>query len=69
MARLERLIYLLGKEGRFWQHESYDHKVRNEISLRNINNYILRNPVKAGLVDDWNKWPHTFYKIFRWKHE
>ena len=34
--------------GALWQHESYDHIVRNEKSLRRIENYILRNPEQAG---------------------
>jgi REP element-mobilizing transposase RayT len=34
----------------FWQGESYDHWVRNDIEWRRIVNYIENNPVKAGLV-------------------
>ncbi len=41
---------LLQKKGQFWQHESYDYIIRNERELENIVNYILYNPVKAGLV-------------------
>ncbi len=36
-------------ERRFWQDESYDHVVRNEIEFRRIWQYIENNPVKAGL--------------------
>lgn len=49
---------LLNRKGQFWQHESYDHVVRDEKSLYKIIEYILLNPVKAGLVDDFRKWPH-----------
>ncbi|MBU0473321.1 MAG: hypothetical protein KKF62_04085 [Bacteroidetes bacterium] len=51
---------ILGRQGTFWQHESYDHVVRNIAELRRIVNYILKNPVKAGLVikqEDW-KWSY-----------
>lgn len=39
----------LQKKGQIWQHESYDHIVRNKESLRQIERYILNNPVKAKL--------------------
>ena len=44
----------------FWQHESYDHVVRNEREYEHILAYIVNNPVKAGLVSDWQDWPYTF---------
>ncbi len=44
----------------FWQHESYDHVVRNEREYERILAYIVNNPVKAGLVSDWQEWPYTF---------
>jgi valyl-tRNA synthetase len=40
---------LLGRTGPFWQHESYDHIVRNERALYKIQEYIDRNPDKAGI--------------------
>ena len=40
---------LLGRTGQFWQHESYDHIVRNERALYKIQEYIDRNPEKAGI--------------------
>ena len=51
---------LIKKQGTFWQKESYDHYVRNDQELDNIIHYILNNPVKAGLIEDWTKWPRTF---------
>ena len=51
---------LLNREGQFWQHESYDHLIRNEKEFKNIINYIAQNPVKAGLVIDWRDYPYTF---------
>ena len=46
-ARLANLA--LGREGSFWQHESYDRLVRDDQEFRRIENYILQNPVRAGL--------------------
>jgi valyl-tRNA synthetase len=40
---------LLGRTGQLWQHESYDHIVRNERALFRIEEYITRNPLKAGI--------------------
>jgi len=47
---------ILGRTGPFWQHESYDHFVRNRREFDRVVNYIEQNPVSAGLVstaDDW----------------
>jgi putative transposase len=51
---------VLGRTGQFWQHENYDHCVRNEGERERIRNYILHNPVKAGLVENWEDWPWTY---------
>ncbi|MFC5454846.1 transposase [Prosthecobacter fluviatilis] len=42
----------LGRSGRFWQDESFDHLVRNEASFEKFRAYIARNPVMAGLKTD-----------------
>ncbi len=43
--------HVLGRTGEtFWQAESYDHWVRDEIEYRRIAAYIENNPVRAGLV-------------------
>lgn len=41
---------LLGREGVFWQRESYDHLVRDEEGFNHALEYIEQNPVKAKLV-------------------
>ncbi|HWR66289.1 MAG TPA: transposase [Bellilinea sp.] len=43
----------LGRQGQFWQHESYDHVVRDDQELLKIIDYVLNNPVRAGLVPEW----------------
>ena len=50
----------LGRQGQFWQHESYDHIVRDEAELNRIRRYVLNNPVRAGLVETWEEWPWSF---------
>ena len=54
---------LLGRTGRLWSTEAFDHIVRNAAELERIDAYIKRNPEKAGLppgayrlggnVSDW----------------
>ncbi|MBK7410190.1 MAG: hypothetical protein IPJ40_20325 [Saprospirales bacterium] len=48
---------ILGREQKkFWERESYDHLVRDKKGeFERILAYILNNPVKAGLIDDWSK--------------
>jgi len=50
----------LGREGSFWHNESYDHYVRDDDELVRITQYILNNPVKAGLIKDWQKWKYSY---------
>ena len=51
---------ILEREGQFWEHESYDHFVRDDRELQRILIYILNNPVKAGLVEQWSDWKWTY---------
>ena len=42
---------VLGRDGTFWQKESYDHIIRNAEDFANQTKYVLNNPKSAGLVD------------------
>jgi putative transposase len=53
---------ILLRQGPFWQHESYDHFIRNEAEFKKTIEYVLLNPVKAGLVEDWTQWKWSFSK-------
>jgi REP element-mobilizing transposase RayT len=53
---------VLGRHGPFWQHESYDHVIRDAAELDQTIWYVLYNPVKAGLSDAWEAWPWTYCK-------
>jgi putative DNA methylase len=48
---------VLGRHGRFWQSESYDHWVRDERELARIAEYIATNPVSAKLAKNAWEWP------------
>jgi REP element-mobilizing transposase RayT len=47
----------LGNPQGFWQRSYYDHALRDHENLRRIARYILENPVRAGLVDDFRSYP------------
>jgi REP element-mobilizing transposase RayT len=49
-----KLNALLKRSGGLWQHEYFDHLIRNPESLDHFIRYTLDNPIKAGLKN-W-KW-------------
>jgi REP element-mobilizing transposase RayT len=51
---------ILNRSGAFWQHESYDHVVRDEKELKRIVEYVLNNPVKAGLCEKREEWKGNY---------
>jgi len=53
---------LLKRRGAFWQDESYDHVIRDGAELGRTIWYVLKNAVKAGLVNSWEQWPWTYLK-------
>ncbi|MEO7841277.1 MAG: transposase, partial [Anaerolineales bacterium] len=53
---------ILDRRGAFWQDESYDHVIRDNEEYVRIINYVLENPVKAGLVSQWDEWQWTYCK-------
>ncbi len=51
---------LLNRRGAFWQHESYDHVIRDQNEWGKVMKYVLDNPVKAGLVENWEDWKWSY---------
>ena len=45
-----------GAQGTIWQEESFDRIVRSSESLDAKVAYILENPVRKGLVEDWRQY-------------
>ena len=43
--------------GARWQKDFYDHILRRVEDRDRHVQYILENPVRAGLADDWRSWP------------
>jgi REP element-mobilizing transposase RayT len=50
---------------RIWQPGYHDHAVRVEEDLENLSNYLILNPVRAGLVrnvDDYPFWDSVWHQ-------
>jgi len=45
-----RINQLLSRQGQVWQHESFDHVLRCEEGITAKVDYVIQNPVRAGLV-------------------
>jgi putative transposase len=51
---------ILGRTGGFWQEETFDHVIHDADEWERIRRYVLNNPIKAGLVNQWDEWPWTY---------
>ena len=56
-----RVNRALDRSGRVWQDESFDHVLRGCESLREKVDYILQNPVRAGLVLRSDEYPWLWW--------
>jgi putative transposase len=55
-------------EGQVWQRDYWDRFIRNERHLQVVREYIVMNPVKAGLVAAPEDWPWSS-AVWRGKYE
>lgn len=46
------------KKRPLWQPGFFDHLLRNDESYSQKWEYVQENPVRAGLVQQWNHWPY-----------
>jgi REP element-mobilizing transposase RayT len=51
---------LENKKGPFWQSQYHDHALRQDEDLNRVVLYTLRNPVRAGLVKDFQDYPFWY---------
>jgi REP element-mobilizing transposase RayT len=54
----------IGRKGRVWQPESFDHVVRSSESLDAKIQYLMENPVRRGLVAKWTDYRWLWGKTF-----
>jgi REP element-mobilizing transposase RayT len=52
--------WLAREHGVIWQPNFFDHRLRNEESINQKGDYILQNPVRAGLVGRAEDWPYVW---------
>lgn len=57
-----RANQILERGGQFWEHESFDHYIRSMAERNRILNYVVQNPVKAGLAKKWSEWPWNYVR-------
>jgi REP element-mobilizing transposase RayT len=51
---------VLKRNGQFWEYESYDHAIRDDLDFSRQLYYLVNNPVKAGYVNDYSDWQYTW---------
>ena len=56
----KRANQYLKRSGPFWQPGFYDRCIRDVKEYENVVAYILNNPVKAGLIADWEQWEYKW---------
>ena len=61
----KNIVNTCGAIAPLWQPEFFDHLLRSKESYREKWAYIRENPVRAGLVDDADKWPYAGWVDFR----
>jgi len=55
-----RINGVLERTGQVWEHQYYEHAIRNEKSLLETVKYCLENPVRKGIVEDLKEYPHWY---------
>jgi putative transposase len=53
-----------GLEKSFWQKRYYDHFLRKEENIKEVTYYILNNPLRRGLGNDWRDYPLSGSLVF-----
>ena len=67
--RLPEALKRKGRKGerKIWQSRFWEHTIRDDDDLARHIDYIHFNPVKHGLVDDPDAWPHSTWR--QWKKD
>jgi REP element-mobilizing transposase RayT len=63
-ASAHKVNKMLGRKGRVWQAESFDHVIRSSENLDAKIEYLLQNPARLGLVQEWSDYPWLWKKAF-----
>ena len=57
-SKTTRIAWDFKIQGKLWQGRFYDHILRGKEKMGVVGEYILNNPVRKGLVDDWRKYQY-----------
>jgi len=57
-SKSTRIAWGYGIRGKLWQGRFYDHILRKKEKMKVVGEYILNNPVRKGIVDDWRKYQY-----------
>lgn len=52
-----------------WQKDFYDHILRKDEDVKKHVMYILNNPVRRGIVENWKDYPYkgsTKFNFYEW---
>ena len=52
-GRCTKIARQHGYRGTIWQRSFYDHFLRQDEDCRAVAEYIIHNPVRKGIVEDW----------------
>ena len=44
-----------------WQRDFFDHRIRNDADHQDKWSYVRENPVRKGLVETYDQWPHVWF--------
>ena len=56
------LVWNKSYEGKVWQRSFYDHALRKDEDVKRVAEYIVCNPVRKGLVQDWSSYPYSWHR-------
>ena len=56
------LLQKNGLHGPCWQRRFYDHALRKEEDIKKVVDYMVNNPVRAGLAEKWKEYPFSWHK-------
>jgi REP element-mobilizing transposase RayT len=51
---------VLKRQGSLWQDQYYEHAIRKDEDLNEVVLYMLHNPVRAGMVEDFHSYPFWY---------
>ncbi len=55
-SKTNKIAWTQGIKGKLWQGRFFDHIVRKREGLQKIGEYILNNPVRKGLSENWENY-------------